>query len=127
MNQIIFFDGVCNLCNGFVDFLLKFDRYQRFQVASLQGETAKKILPESYHKELSTVVLLNQGKLYTKATAVLLVLSELGPAWKLIKIFHYFPFKDFVYGLIAKNRYRIFGKRVTCRLPTEAEKTRFLP
>jgi len=124
--QIIFFDGVCNLCNGFVDFVMRFDRHHQFQFASLQGETAKKLLPEKFHQELSTVVLLKDGKVNTKATAVLLVLQELGAVWKFFWIFNYFPFKDFFYNLIAKNRYCLFGKRKSCRLPTDEEAHLFL-
>jgi len=126
-DQIIFFDGVCNLCNGFIDFLLKVDRQKKYKVASLQGQTAKELLPAIYHNELSTVVFLKNGMIYTKANAVILILSELGWAWNIVKVFNFLPFKNYFYDFISRARYRFFGKKENCRLPTEEEKARFLP
>lgn len=123
-HSIVFFDGVCNLCNGFIDFLIRHDLQAHFKVASLQGETAHSLLPQQYLKELSTVVLLVDGEIKTKADAAISVLITLNPMWKVLV---FIPFKNYFYDVIARNRYRLFGRRETCRLPTEAEHARFLP
>jgi len=125
--EIVFFDGVCNLCNGFVDFLLKHDKHNRYQIASLQGKSAQKLLPDFYTKELSSIVFYQDQKIYTRAEAVLRIVSGLGSFWSLFKIFRFFPFKDCCYRLIAKNRYRFFGRRASCRVAGPKERARFLP
>ena len=126
--QILFFDGVCNICNGFVDFIIVRDKKQLFMFAPLQGEAAKRSLPASLLEDLNTVVLWNQGEAFKKSDAALCVLSQLGGAWALMKIFWVVPkfLRDMVYDLVAKNRYQLFGKRETCRLPTPEERARFL-
>ena len=125
--QIIFFDGVCNLCNGFVDFLVTRDRDSRFQFASLQGETARRLLPEG-SRELRSVVLLKDGEIFEKSDAVLRVLVQLGGLYGWSGLFRVLPafFRDWIYDLVAANRYRIFGRRESCRLPDPGEKEKFL-
>jgi len=125
--QIIFFDGVCNLCNGFVDFLVKRDQGQ-FTFAPLQGETAARTLPLELRQDLKTVVLWSQGQTFEKSDAALMVLQQLGGIWGLMRVFWALPapVRNLAYDLIAANRYRIFGKRESCRLPTPAERQRFL-
>lgn len=126
--QIIFFDGVCNLCNAFVDFLIRRDKDQIFSFAPLQGETARHKLPDGQPARLSSVVLWNQGQILEKSDAALMILQQLGGPWWFMRVFWILPsfLRDFVYDLIAANRYRLFGKRETCRLPTPEEKARFL-
>jgi predicted DCC family thiol-disulfide oxidoreductase YuxK len=126
--QVIFFDGVCNLCNGFVDFLLSRDESRRFLFASLQGETAQAKLPKQA-ESLKSVVLWTQGKAWEKSDAVLRILPQLGGPWRLISLFRFTPrfLRDWVYDRIAANRYRLFGRRESCRLPSPEEKARFLP
>lgn len=126
--QIIFFDGVCNLCNSFVDFLLSRDVEQHFTFAPLQGETAKTILPPQLPKELKSVVLWSQGEIFKGADAALMILQQLGGPWGAVRIFWIVPpfLRNFVYGLVASGRYRLFGRRQTCRLPTPEERARFL-
>jgi predicted DCC family thiol-disulfide oxidoreductase YuxK len=126
--QIIFFDGVCNLCNAFVDFLVRWDSERIFYFAPLQGSNAKQLLPAKIPAELNSVVLWNQGELHEKSDAALMVLQQLGGLWWLTKIFWVLPkgVRDWFYDRVAKNRYALFGKRETCRLPTPAERARFL-
>lgn len=126
--QIIFFDGVCNLCNAFVDFLIRRDKDQNFFFAPLQGETARLKLPEGQPAKLNSVVLWNQGEVLEKSDAALMILQQLGGPWWLMRVFWVVPsfLRDLAYDFVAANRYRFFGKRETCRLPTPAEKARFL-
>jgi len=125
---IIFFDGVCNLCNGFVDFLIKRNKQNLFKFASLQGSTAKSYLDESTLNELKTVVVYYDGKILKKSDAILIIFKKLGPFWCLLYLFKPIPrfLRDLIYDFIAQNRYRLFGKKDTCRLPTEQEKSYFL-
>ena len=127
--NIVFFDGVCNLCNSFIDFVLTRDRRKVLYIASLQGETAAQILPNEKIVQLSSVVLFREQVLYENSEAIIRVISQLGRFWALFKIFLIVPtpLRDGAYRFIAKNRYRWFGKRDTCRLPTDSEKQRFLP
>lgn len=126
--QIIFFDGVCNLCNFFVDFVVKRDAEGKFQFAPLQGETARRTLPATSREGLRSVVLWNQGQHFERSDAALMVLQQLGALWGTVKILWVFPrpLRDFVYRVIARSRYQFFGKRETCRLPTPEERARFL-
>ena len=128
---MLFFDGVCNLCNWSVDFVIKRDKRKKFRFASLQGETAHKYVPE-YAEEagLSTVVLLTGHGKYIRSTGVAHVLKGLGGFWKFLGGFLLLlprPFRDWLYKLVVKNRYRWAGKKDTCRLPTPEERAVFLP
>ena len=129
MKQIIFFDGVCLLCNGFVDFLLARDHQVLFHFSPLQGERAKELLPVELREELSSVVLWQDGKVFTKSDAVVKILEQLGSLWLPAKLSWVFPrvFRDSVYSLVATRRYAWFGKRESCRMPSPEEKKRFLP
>lgn len=127
---IIFFDGVCGLCNRFVDLMLRADKRGLFRFAPLQGETAKALLPplpEEAHAW--SVVYRDEHGTYRESEAVLRVLGRLGGWWGTLAVFRCLPraLRDAVYRLIARNRYRWFGKRETCRLPTPEERARFLP
>jgi predicted DCC family thiol-disulfide oxidoreductase YuxK len=127
---IVFFDGVCNLCNGAVQFVLKRDRKKRFLFGSLQGKTGQEYL-RKYHlpaDQYHTFLLIEGNVLYTRSTAVLRLLKHLGRGWQLLYVFIYVPqpIRDGVYKLIAANRYRLFGKKDQCRLPTPDERERFL-
>ena len=127
--KIMFFDGECNLCNGFVDWLVRTDKAGKMKIASLQGETAKELGIAGQSSGLNTVVYLRDGVRFERSTAVLEILRDLGGAWKLASIFFILPrfLRDAIYALIARNRYRLFGRRDTCRLPTPEERQRFLP
>lgn len=125
---IIFFDGVCGLCNGFVDFIMAIDHKKRFLFSPLQSEFAKTHLPSELTKDLKSVVLLSEGKLHTKSGAVIKVMNEIGGIWKIVALGKILPsiFANKLYDLVAENRYSLFGKKETCRLPTEEERQRFV-
>jgi len=138
LSNIILFDGVCNLCNGFVQFVIKRDKKMVFRFASLQSESGQKILKPYLNtpqrqknqslNELTSVVYIKNSKLFSHSEAVILIVSELGGAWKWSKLLFVFPafFRDFVYTVVAQNRYRIFGKQDECLLPQPELKDRFL-
>ena len=128
--SIILFDGICNLCNSSVKFIIKHDRKNKFRFGSLQSDSAKKLL-EPYHfppEELKSFILLEDGKIYLRSRAVLRIASQLDGAWKLTSVFYVFPsfISDAVYNLVAKYRYRIFGKKETCMVPTPELKSKFI-
>ena len=127
LQRVIFFDGVCGLCNAWVNFILKRDRAGIFSFAPLQGDYAKEMEPEA-SKNLNTMIYHASGQRYYRTGAILRILRDLGGIWYLAWIFWFIPFfmRDFFYGLIARNRYRIFGKKENCRIPTPEEKVRFL-
>ena len=163
-HPILFFDGVCGLCNRFVDFMLKADSRNRFLYAPLQGETARSLLgmdgeagggvagdhqtndpppggpvksdspggPDTGGLQLGnprSFVFLEKDAFNEQSNAVLLAMRRLGGAWHLIAVLYVFPrpLRDFVYRIVARNRYRWFGRRDACRLPTPEERDRFLP
>jgi len=127
LQRVIFFDGVCGLCNAWIDFILKRDRAGIFSFAPLQGNYAKEMEPEA-SENLNTMIYHASGQRYYRTGAILRILRDLGGIWYLAWVFWFVPFfiRDFFYGLIARNRYRIFGKKENCRIPTPEEKVRFL-
>jgi predicted DCC family thiol-disulfide oxidoreductase YuxK len=128
--DIILFDGVCNLCNGLVRFIIKRDKAGRFKFASLQSDIGLQWLKGfgMTNDKFESVVLIKDEKYYLKSTGVLKILRELDGIWKAFYIFIIIPrpLRDFVYNLIAKSRYRIFGKQDTCMIPTPDLEKRFL-
>jgi predicted DCC family thiol-disulfide oxidoreductase YuxK len=129
-HPVILFDGVCNLCNGFVQFVIRADTGRRFYFASLQSETARELLKDLFPsaQALDSVVLIENGRYYRQSTAALRILRHLGGGWPLLYGFIVLPafFRDWIYDWIAKNRYRWFGQRQACMLPTPELKARFL-
>tara|TARA_B100000530_G_C15487793_1_gene301208 strand:- start:96 stop:491 length:396 start_codon:yes stop_codon:yes gene_type:complete len=125
---IIFFDGVCVLCNGFADFILKRDRKNHFLLSTLQGEYAKNNLPSSYFEKLNSVVYLKKGGIYSHSDAILNIMIDIGGFWKLFYVLFLFPkfLRNKIYALIANNRYSIFGKKDQCRVPLPHENNKFL-
>jgi predicted DCC family thiol-disulfide oxidoreductase YuxK len=127
---IIFFDGVCGMCNRFVDVMLTADRRQQFLFAPLQGETAAKMLPPLDEKpEEWSLIYLDETGIHDQFDASLEIYRRLGGMWRLLALFRYVPrsIRTPAYRVIARNRYRWFGRRDACRFPTAAERTRFLP
>jgi predicted DCC family thiol-disulfide oxidoreductase YuxK len=127
---IIFFDGICNLCNSSVQFIIKRDTNNLFLFSSLQSDAAKDILLqyklENY--DLSSIILLEDGVMYQKSTAILKIARKLTGISKYFYVFKITPtfIRDGIYTFIAKNRYKWFGKRASCMLPSTALKSRFL-
>ncbi len=130
LNKIILFDGVCNFCNNSINFIIDHDKSATFQFASLQSEIGIQLLKR--HKIDSTntdsIVLISNNQAYLKSTAALLIAKQLDGIWKLLSVFLIIPqfIRDNVYELIAKNRYKWFGKLEACRMPTPPMRTRFL-
>ena len=115
---IILFDGVCNLCNHSVRFVIKKDVKHIFKFASLQSDFGKKILAENRldEKSFSSFILVENGKLYFKSTAALKVVKKLTGLVKLLYIFIIIPpfIRNFIYDVVARNRYKWFGKSDVC-------------
>jgi predicted DCC family thiol-disulfide oxidoreductase YuxK len=128
--HILLFDGVCNLCNSIVQFTIKRDPEGKFKFASLQSESGQALLKKfnlPVH-DLDSFVFIKGDRYFLKSSAGLHVLKELGGVWKVFYFLIIFPrpLRDFVYDIIAKTRYRIFGKRESCMIPTDDLKQRFL-
>ncbi|ETI66453.1 thiol-disulfide oxidoreductase DCC family protein [Neobacillus vireti] len=129
MERIILFDGVCNLCNSSVQFILKRDPNGTFKFASLQGEAGQSLLKKyGLNTNINSFVLIENGEIYLKSTAALRICRKLTWAWRLVAVFLFIPrfIRDLFYELIAKNRYRWFGKKDSCMLPKPEWKSRFL-
>lgn len=126
--RIIYFDGVCGLCNGFVDFMLKIDQEKKFHFSPLQSEYAQKHLPSAMTADLKSVVYSDGKNLYTKSEAVTKILMDRGGVWKIAALGKILPrfISDKAYDLVATNRYNLFGKKETCRIPTPEERARFV-
>ena len=128
-NNIVFFDGVCNLCNGAVDFLIRKDKKRVLKFSSLQSNAAKRLLDVPPEELLDTIVFLSDRNQFYRAKAVAKILIKIGGFYSFIGYFiNIFPswFSDIFYKLIAKNRYRFFGKKDTCRIPTNEEAFLFI-
>jgi len=129
-HPIILFDGVCNLCNASVQYVIRHDTHAIFRFASLQGETGQKLLKQ-YGLSTDTFtsfVLIKDNKVYTRSTAALTVARYLKGIVKLLYGFIIVPafIRNAVYDLISRNRYKWFGKKDECMVPTAALKSRFL-
>ncbi|WP_116106191.1 thiol-disulfide oxidoreductase DCC family protein [Lewinella sp. IMCC34191] len=129
-HPILFFDGVCNLCNGAVQFILKNDRRGELRFASLQSELAEELLPPFgiNPRDLNSVVLYENGTVYTRSSSVLRTLKLMGGPLSYMAIFGIIPrrIRDFFYNYISHHRYNWFGKRDNCMLPRPEWKGRFL-
>jgi predicted DCC family thiol-disulfide oxidoreductase YuxK len=127
---IILFDGVCNLCNAGIQSVVKKDKKRKFRFASLQGEKGQALLREFNlaGPHLDSFVLIEGDKAYTRSTAALRIAKLTGGFWKILYGLIIVPrfIRDAVYNLIARNRYRWFGKKEECMIPTPELRDRFL-
>lgn len=127
---VLLFDGVCNLCNGAVGFILKHDRRGQIKFCPLQSEKGKALMLQHDldSEQLDTLVYLKQGVALVKSRAVISVLADMGWIWKSGNLFKIIPpvIGDFIYGMVAKFRYRVFGKREQCMVPSDKLKARFI-
>jgi predicted DCC family thiol-disulfide oxidoreductase YuxK len=127
---VILFDGVCNLCNRAVQFIIKRDKKKQFLFASLQSKAGSELLKKFNlsPNDFNSFVLADGDKVYTRSTAALRVAKRLSGGWKLLYGLMIFPrfLRNAVYNIIAKNRYKWFGKRNECMIPTPELKERFL-
>ncbi len=131
MNQsIILFDGVCNFCNASVNFVINNDKRDTFRFAAIQSPSGQKLLKDLGidTNKMPSFYLILHGNVYTRSTASLKVLGSLPWyfSWMYVFILLPAPIRDFFYGIIAKNRYRIWGKRDKCMVPSEKVKNKFL-
>ncbi|MBE4910221.1 thiol-disulfide oxidoreductase DCC family protein [Bacillus luteolus] len=129
MRRIILFDGECNFCDQSVQFIIKRDPKGDFKFASLQSETGKELLSKyNASKSIDSIILIEDGHCYYKSSAALRICKKLKGAWKLLYLFIILPrpLRDFFYDIIARNRYKWFGKNESCRIPSPEERKRFL-
>jgi len=127
---IVLFDGVCNLCNASVTFIIDRDRRGRFAFAPLQSEVGRALLRRHgpWPDAIDSVVLVEGGRAYTRSRAALRIARRLDGAWPLLYGLAVLPTPvlDALYDLVARNRYRLFGRTGACRVPTPALRARFL-
>ncbi|MCU1289742.1 MAG: hypothetical protein JWN60_1971 [Acidobacteria bacterium] len=130
MSAIILFDGVCNFCNGSVNFIIERDKTGYFKFAPLQSEIGEKLLRENGVDKAQTdsVILIEDGKVYTHSTAALRIARKLEGRWSWFYRLIIVPgfIRDGFYKLFAKYRYAMFGKQEACMLPTPEVRSRFL-
>jgi predicted DCC family thiol-disulfide oxidoreductase YuxK len=130
MSAVILFDGICNFCDASVNFIIERDHDRYFKFAPLQSETAEKLLAENGIDKFETdsIILIEDGEAYTYSTAALRIARKLGGIWSWLYIFIVLPefIRDFFYKLFAKYRYKMFGKKDECMIPTPEIRERFL-
>lgn len=129
-NPILFYDDICKTCVFSIRFLIRIDKKQKLRFSPIHSNTFKQTVNINQEKILpDSVILFSNGILFTKSEAVLEIFSILGGFWKVCLILRLLPgcFSDKVYDLVAKNRYRLFGKRESCFIPNLNEKQLFLP
>ncbi len=128
--SIILFDGICNLCNSSVNFIIKNDSKEQFMFASLQSDAAKEILlQQNWEKNnINSILLVQDGNIFDKSTAALKIAKNLDGIYKLLYLFIIIPtfIRNILYDYIAKNRYKWYGKKDSCMIPTPELKKRFL-
>ncbi|MBH0183152.1 MAG: thiol-disulfide oxidoreductase DCC family protein [Nitrospira sp.] len=128
--RVIVFDGICNWCNAWVTFTIDHDPREKFKFGTLQSEPAQQILKELHlpAEDFATFLLLEQGRAYTKSAAALRVVKQLSGFWPLFYLGIVIPppLRDALYDYIARHRYEWMGKSNTCRVPTPAERGRFV-
>jgi len=129
-NPVIIFDGICNLCCGWIQYLIRVDKTMKFRFVSIQSERGQKMLNQIHENVIMTesIIYLKENKSFRESSAVLEILTDIGGVWKLIAVLKLIPkpIRNKLYQLIAKKRYHYFGKRATCLLPSPENKKRFL-
>lgn len=127
---MLLFDGVCNLCNASVQWILKRDRKGIFKFAALQSDTGQMLLRQFgfSEKNFETVVLVTDGRIFTRSDAALEIVQRIGGVWSLLAVFKIIPrsIRDTIYDWVARNRYRWFGKKEECMLPRPEWGERFV-
>jgi predicted DCC family thiol-disulfide oxidoreductase YuxK len=126
---IVFYDGVCNLCNGAVQFILKHEKSSVLQFASLQSEFAKKLIRQNkIPSSVDSIIFYENNNFDVKSRAAFRIAQHLKPPWSFVNIFSFLPksVTNAGYDLIARYRYRIFGKKETCPMPSKETRDRFI-
>jgi predicted DCC family thiol-disulfide oxidoreductase YuxK len=129
-DSIVLFDGVCNLCSALVQFVIRHDTAAKFRFAAIQSEIGRAIF-QSHGldpADLQTFVFISDGKMHMRSDAAIEVVSRFGGAWRFFTVFRLVPrvARDWIYSMVARNRYRWFGRRDVCMIPTPEIKERFL-
>ena len=129
--KLVLSDGVCNLCNNAIQLIIKHDQKDVFRFASLQSDIGKKMLAERNMdpSELESIILIDPGvAYYKKSTAALIISRDLSGGYQFLKNFLFLPegFRDGVYDFIGKNRYKWFGKKDQCMIPTPELRSKFI-
>ncbi|MCB0478046.1 MAG: thiol-disulfide oxidoreductase DCC family protein [Crocinitomicaceae bacterium] len=129
-DKIILFDGVCNLCNGSVQFVLMRDHQEQFKFASLQSDFGQRVLKDHGldQNDFNSFIYLRNGELIQKSSAALEIAKDLKNMWQLLYVFILVPkpIRDFVYSFIAQNRYKLFGQKESCMIPEKPVQHRFI-
>ena len=130
-SHVVFYDGVCVMCNGIVKWMLRIDGAQVFRFASLQSDTADEARNAhlAIPSELETLVYVRDGEVFLRSRGAFEAMREVSYPWKALSWLRVFPvwLTDFFYGIVVKNRYRVFGKYDQCPLPPAEDRARFLP
>ncbi len=128
--KIILFDGVCNLCNGAITFIIQRDKNDVFRYAPLQSEVGKNLAAKHNIDldKVDSIILVTEDKAFAKSTAALRIAKHLSGGWPLLAVFLILPrfLRNAVYDFIARNRYKWFGKKDACMIPTPELKSKFL-
>ena len=129
--KIVLFDGICNLCNRSVLFIIRRDHKDQFRFAALQSEIGEHFLKERHidSAETDSIILYEPGvAYYTRSSAALIIGKSFGGIWRLLTVLEWIPrpIRDFFYNLIARNRYRWFGRKEFCMIPTPELQSKFL-
>ena len=129
-DKVVLYDGVCNFCNSSVNFIIRHEKTSDLKFAALQSEFAQNIIGKNNFEisDFDSIIYTNQSELLIKSKAAFVIAKSLNTPWNFISVFSFLPITitDFFYDLIARNRYRIFGKSDTCIVPSAEIRSRFL-
>ena len=129
-NNLVLFDGVCNVCNASVQFILRHDQREVFSFAPIQSELGQKIFRAHGldPADAQTFMVVTGGRVWLRSDAALEIARQFGGGWRLFGVFRIIPraVRDWLYSLLARNRYRLFGRREACMIPTPEVRKRFL-
>src|SRR6478752_587907 len=128
IKYLILFDGICNFCNGSVNYLIQHDKHKRLRFTTLQSETGKALVQKFKLQNIDSIILIEENKAYTESDAILRIGKALGGIHKLGYVFIIIPkfIRNALYKFIAKNRYKWFGQKEECMIPTPEIRERFI-
>ena len=129
MSPVVYFDGVCNFCDASINFIIRHDRQKKFRFATLQSEQGVEMKVKfGIGDDVDSIILVEDGQAYSHSTAALRIAKGLGGIWSMAYIFIMVPrpIRDFLYKAFAKQRYRLFGKKDVCMMPTPDIRERFI-
>jgi len=128
--NLVIFDGICNFCSASVLFIARRDPQEKYQFSAIQSDFAQSQLRKHQLNtdDIETFVLIKNGEAFVRSEAAFEILKDLGSLWRLLRLFRILPlgFRDAIYRLFARNRYRLFGKRRACMIPSDTFKSRFI-